>query len=125
VWFEQCGCPGSEAWRESRRRINAEMDEHERRHREVMQSIDVGRGKSADEIRQMILDEYAARGCAPPTEFGWTSGSSLPRLRVMAGLRGFSETARGLRAAKKWLRRRASPPSLTRLLGCPAFAHDA
>src|SRR3954470_19673054 len=73
VWFEQCTCPGSAARREGQRRVKVEMDEHKRRHEEVMLSIDIDRGKSADEIRQMILDQYAARGWAPPTDFGWQS----------------------------------------------------
>jgi hypothetical protein len=90
--------------RESGRRITAELDEKRRRHEEVMRSIEFGRGKSADEIRRLILDEYALRGFEPPTDFAWASRFiAAASARHGRRTRLLVVTARGYRAARKWL----------------------
>jgi hypothetical protein len=75
------------------------------RQREVMQSIDLGRGKSADEIESLMLDGYAARGWEPPTDFKLVSPFvAATTARRARGVRLAVESGRALRAARKWVR---------------------
>jgi hypothetical protein len=96
-------------------RVRNEADEHRARMAEVMQGVDIGEGKPADQIQADILAAYAARGYEPPTDFSWWS-------RVLAagtGRRGTrtvrlaAEAARGLGAARERLADASTTDSLS------------
>jgi len=105
VWFVKCVCPGSDGRRETQRRTAAIIDEQRERHHEVMQGIELGRGKSDAEIKKLILDAYAARGWEPPSDFAWVSRFiAAATARRGRGVRRALESGRAIRAARSWLR---------------------
>jgi hypothetical protein len=110
MWFAGCVCAGSDGWRESKVRTEALIEVQRERQREVMQSIDLGRGKSGAEIERLILDAYAERGWEPPTDFAWASRFiAAATARRGRGVRVAVESGRAIRAARKWLRESGDP----------------
>lgn len=55
-WEATCSCPGSAAARARHREVHAEIADALARHREVMSSIDLGRGKTPGENEALILN---------------------------------------------------------------------
>jgi hypothetical protein len=111
VWVARCVCAGSDGWRESKRRATAYADVQRERQREVMESIDFGRGKSGAEIERLIVAGYAARGWEPPTDFAWLSRFvAAVTARRGRGARLAVEAGRSFRTAKKWLRESRDQP---------------
>jgi hypothetical protein len=76
-----------------------------------MQSIELGRGKSAGEIERLMLDGYAARGWEPPTDFKWVSRFiAAATARRARGVRLVVESGRVLREARRQLRKSNDQP---------------
>jgi hypothetical protein len=109
VWFAKCICPGSDGRRDAKHRTAAIIDEQRDRQHEVMQGIELGRGKSDVEIKTLILDAYAARGWEPPSDLAWVSRFiAAATARRRRGVRLALESGRAIRAARNWLREPAN-----------------
>jgi hypothetical protein len=103
VWLEACTCAGGVAVRENQLRMTAVRETQRARRKEVMRSIDLGRGRSAAEIERMIVGAYVERGWEPPSDFAWVSRfMAAGTARHGRRTRLLIETARGLNAAKKF-----------------------
>lgn len=109
-WQTRCTCPGSVAARVRSREARQHIATMQARHREVMESIDLGRGKTPDEIKTLIQDAYVERGWESPTSFESASRlASAATARRARGLRVAFEFGKALRSAANKLRAADSP----------------
>jgi hypothetical protein len=72
---------------------------------EVFQDVDIGKGKSADQIRTAILAAYADHGHEPPSDFSWWSRfiAAGTGRRGTRSIRLVRELFNGLRAVEERL----------------------
>jgi hypothetical protein len=99
-WEATCTCPGSAAGRVGNRQVRAKIASAQERHREVMSSIDLGRDKTPEQIRALILDAYAQRGWEAPSDSEWLSRiTSAGTARRAPGFRVAVELGRTIRSA--------------------------
>jgi hypothetical protein len=86
--------------------VERESAEQKAQQAEVLRDVDIGSGKSAEEIQREILDSYAAHGYDPPSDFSRVSrfiSAGTGRRGTRTGRLAY-ETGTGLRAAWKWTR---------------------
>jgi hypothetical protein len=110
-WEATCTCPGSAAGRVRDGQVRGEIAGMQERHREVMSSIDLGRDKTPEQIRALILDAYAQRGWEAPSDFEWLSRiTSAGTARRAPGFRVAVELGRTIRSVIVALRS-GDPPA--------------
>src|SRR5436190_205772 len=61
-WANACTCPGSSAMRETEARVQRDIDARQARLDEVFRDVEIGRGKSPEEIQREILAAYETHG---------------------------------------------------------------
>ena len=99
-WVVACTCPGAPARREQ----EAKRSEDSERRREVFRSVDLGNGRSPQEIQQDLLAAYEKAGIDPKTDFARLSrflaaGTATKGTRHV---RLLGETVSAVVAARKW-----------------------
>jgi hypothetical protein len=103
-WLDGCTCPGSQRMRDIEQRVDQETEARKARDAEVLRDVQVGRGRSAEEIQQEILVAYQAHGYEPPSDFSrWSrfiaAGTARRGTRTV---RLVGEAVSGVRAARRW-----------------------
>lgn len=73
------------------------------RRREVLRSVDIGQGRSAEDIQRDILAAFEEAGVEPGTDYSWYSRfASAGSARQGKHLRLLSESVSGVVAARRW-----------------------
>jgi hypothetical protein len=109
-WVRDCTCPGSVALKEILLRIKEENDLHQSQRHEVFRGIDLGHGKSAEQIQREILAAYDAKGYEAPTDFSRISRfvAANTARRGTRTVRVLVEIVGALRAARRWAEKNIS-----------------
>jgi hypothetical protein len=68
-WVEECTCSGGDSLREIQNRVKVETELRESQQKEVILDIDLGHGKSPEQIQREILATYDAKGYEAPSDF--------------------------------------------------------
>jgi hypothetical protein len=68
-WVEECTCSGGDSLREIQSRVKEEAELRESQQKEVFLDIDLGHGKSPEQIQRAILAAYDAKGYEAPSDF--------------------------------------------------------
>jgi hypothetical protein len=103
-WVQECTCSGADSLREIHHRFTAEADLLKSQQEEVFRDLDLGHGKSPEQIQREILAAYGAKGYVAPSDFSRISrfaaaGSARRGTRTV---RLLSETVGSVRAARNW-----------------------
>ena len=103
-WVLHCTCPGADPLREIHNRLREEADLREARQKEVFLDIDLGHGKSPEQIQSEILAAYDAKGFEAPTDFSRISrfAAASTARRGTRTVRLLREIIGSLRAARRW-----------------------
>jgi len=103
-WLEGCTCPGSSYLREIQLRVKKEADQRRSQEEDVIRDIDLGHGKSAQQIQREILAAYEAKGYEAPSDFSRVSrfAAASTARRGTRTARLLVEVVRGLRALRRW-----------------------
>lgn len=110
-WSNRCTCPGSDQRRERDQSTRAEIEAQRAQLGEVFRDIDVGEGRSAEEIQAMFLGAFAAHSEEPVSDFSRVSRfvAAGTARRGTRSFRLLRETASALRAARNWTPPPGSP----------------
>jgi hypothetical protein len=103
-WVEECTCSGGDSLREIQIRVKEETERRESQQKEVFLDIDLGHGKSPEEIQREILAAYDAKGYEAPSDFSRISrfAAANTARRGTRTIRLISETVGSLGAARRW-----------------------
>jgi len=103
-WVQECTCSGADSLREIDNRVREEADLRESQLKEVLLDVDLGHGKSPEQIQREILAAYDAKGYQAPTDFSRLSrfAAASTARRGTRTVRLISELVGSLRAARKW-----------------------
>jgi hypothetical protein len=103
-WVRECTCSGSDSLREIHERVREEADLRKSQQKEVFRDIDLGHGKSPEQIQREILAAYDAKGYEAPSDFSRISRfvAANTARRGTRTIRLISEIVGSLRAAQRW-----------------------
>jgi len=103
-WVQECTCPGADSLREIHHRFTEEADLLKSQQEEVFRDLDLGHGKSPEQIQREILAAYSAKGYVAPSDFSRISrfAAANSARRGTRTVRLLSEMVGSLRAARKW-----------------------
>jgi hypothetical protein len=103
-WVQECTCSGADSLREIDNRVREEADLRESQLKEVLLDVDLGHGKSPEQIQREILAAYDAKGYEAPGDFSRISrfAAANSARRGTRTIRLLREIVGSLRAARRW-----------------------
>jgi hypothetical protein len=103
-WIQECTCSGGDSLREIQNRVREEADLRISHQKEVFLDIDLGHGKSPEQIQREILAAYDAKGYEAPSDFSRISRfvAANTARRGTRTVRLLAEIVGSLRAARRW-----------------------
>jgi hypothetical protein len=103
-WVQECTCSGSNSLREIHSRVKGEADLRKSQQKEIFLDIDLGHGKSPEQIQSEILAAYDAKGYEAPSDFSRISrfAAANTARRGTRTIRLIREIVGSLRSARSW-----------------------
>lgn len=109
-WVQECNCSGADSLREIHDRVREDANLRESQLKEVLRDVDLGHGKSPEQIQREILAAYDAKGYEAPSDFSRISrfAAANTARRGTRTIRLLSEIVGSIRAARRWAEKNIS-----------------